>query len=267
VEVLTLLHGDWHCGYDPVAHRVAPQAGPLATQLPHAVGVAHAARLKGEDTVVMALCGTGADAARATFTRRSLRRRVHRAGVFLVQNNKYAISVPLARQSVAPSLAARASANGVPGIQVDGKRPGRAHPGAQRRGAAGPDRWRSHPGGGGHVPDPGAHQRRRRLRYRTDDEVLRWIPRDATDPAAGLPGRRGRAWTPRARPRSLPPPRRWPRACGTAWAPRPWSTRWSCSRTSRARRESAGRAARVAARRAGGRRDGDPMTATAVPTK
>ena len=60
VEALTLLKGDWHCGYDPYEHHVAPQATPLATQLPHAVGVAHAARLRGEPTVVMALCGDGA---------------------------------------------------------------------------------------------------------------------------------------------------------------------------------------------------------------
>src|SRR5699024_6432122 len=37
-EVLELLRGGWHCGYDPHAVRVAPQCTPLATQLPHAVG-------------------------------------------------------------------------------------------------------------------------------------------------------------------------------------------------------------------------------------
>lgn len=44
LEVLTLLRGDWHGGYDPYEHRVATQATPLATQPPHAVGVAHAAK-------------------------------------------------------------------------------------------------------------------------------------------------------------------------------------------------------------------------------
>ena len=33
VEVLVLLKGDWHSGYDPYEHKVAPQATPLATQL------------------------------------------------------------------------------------------------------------------------------------------------------------------------------------------------------------------------------------------
>jgi 2-oxoisovalerate dehydrogenase E1 component alpha subunit len=60
VEVLTLLRGDWHCGYDPHEHRVAPQCTPLATNAPHAVGIGHAARLRGEDTVALVMLGDGA---------------------------------------------------------------------------------------------------------------------------------------------------------------------------------------------------------------
>lgn len=120
VEVLSMLRGDWHCGYDPVAHRVAPQATPLATQLLHAVGVAHAATIKGEDTAVMALCGDGATS-EGDFHEACNFAAVFRAPVvFLVQNNKYAISVPLARQSAAPSLAAKAVGYGMPGVRVDG---------------------------------------------------------------------------------------------------------------------------------------------------
>ncbi len=37
-EVLSLLRGEWHCGYDPYEHRVAPQCTPLATNTLHAVG-------------------------------------------------------------------------------------------------------------------------------------------------------------------------------------------------------------------------------------
>lgn len=48
VEVLTALRGDWHCGYDPAEHRVAPQATPLATQLARrAAGVRKAHRPAG----------------------------------------------------------------------------------------------------------------------------------------------------------------------------------------------------------------------------
>src|SRR5690606_25976656 len=59
-DAMVLLKGDWHSGYDPAEHRVAPQATPLATQLLHAVGFAQAAKHRGEDTVVLALCGDGA---------------------------------------------------------------------------------------------------------------------------------------------------------------------------------------------------------------
>ena len=59
VEVLTLLAGDWHCGYDPAALRTAPQCTPLATQLLHAAGVAHGEHLRGTDTIALALCGDG----------------------------------------------------------------------------------------------------------------------------------------------------------------------------------------------------------------
>jgi 2-oxoisovalerate dehydrogenase E1 component subunit alpha len=120
VEVLSMLRGDWHCGYDPMAHRVAPRATPLATQLPHAVGVAHAARLRGEDTVVLALCGDGATSEGDFHEACNFAAVFGVAVVFLVQNNKYAISVPLARQCVAPSFAAKAVGYGMPGVRVDG---------------------------------------------------------------------------------------------------------------------------------------------------
>ncbi|GAA2218279.1 thiamine pyrophosphate-dependent enzyme [Promicromonospora sukumoe] len=120
VEVLGLLKGDWHSGYDPYERRVAPLATPLATQLPHAVGVAHAARLRGESTVVLAMCGDGATS-EGDFHEALNFAAVFRAPVvFFVQNNQYAISVPLARQSAAPSLAHKGVGYGVPGELVDG---------------------------------------------------------------------------------------------------------------------------------------------------
>jgi pyruvate dehydrogenase E1 component alpha subunit len=120
VEVLVLLKGDWHAGYDPREHQVAPQATPLATQLLHAVGVAHAATLRGEDTVVMALCGDGATSEGDFHEALNFAAVFKCPVVFFVQNNEYAISVPLARQSVAPSLAHKGIGYGIPGERVDG---------------------------------------------------------------------------------------------------------------------------------------------------
>lgn len=120
VEALSLLRGEWHCGYDPRRWRTAPQCTPLATQTLHAVGLAFAARLKREPTAVLAFLGDGAtsegDAAEAlNFAA------VYGAPVvFFVQNNQYAISVPISKQTKAPTLAHRALGFGVRSYRVDG---------------------------------------------------------------------------------------------------------------------------------------------------
>jgi pyruvate dehydrogenase E1 component alpha subunit len=119
-EAFLLLRGDWHSGYDPKEHHVAPQSTPLATQLLHAVGVAHAARLRGEDTVVLAMCGDGATSEGDFHEALNFAAVFHLPVVFLVQNNGYAISVPLSRQTAAPSLAHKGIGYGMRGRLVDG---------------------------------------------------------------------------------------------------------------------------------------------------
>ncbi|MFJ3697767.1 pyruvate dehydrogenase (acetyl-transferring) E1 component subunit alpha [Streptomyces sp. NPDC090052] len=120
VEALTLLRGDWHTGYDPRERRIAPLSTPLATQLPHAVGLAHAARLAGDDVVALAMVGDGGTS-EGDFHEALNFAAVWRAPVvFLVQNNGFAISVPLAKQTAAPSLAHKAVGYGMPGRLVDG---------------------------------------------------------------------------------------------------------------------------------------------------
>jgi len=120
VEAMTLFRGDWHGGYDPMAYRVGIQCTPLTTQLLHAVGVAHAAKLRGENTVVMALCGDGATSEGDFHEALNFAAVFQLPVIFFVQNNKYAISVPLAQQSVAPSLAHKAVGYGMAGEHVDG---------------------------------------------------------------------------------------------------------------------------------------------------
>ena len=91
VEVLTLLRGDWHCGYDPMAERVAPQCTPLATQLLHAAGMAHALRTRGDDSVVMAFVGDGGTSEGDFHEAVNFAAVFNAPVVFFVQNNKYAI--------------------------------------------------------------------------------------------------------------------------------------------------------------------------------
>jgi 2-oxoisovalerate dehydrogenase E1 component alpha subunit len=120
VEALSLLRGEWHCGYDPMRYRTAPQCTPLATHALHAVGLAFAARLQHEQTAVLVFLGDGAtsegDAAEAlNFAA------VYGAPViFFIQNNQYAISVPLSKQTKATTLAHRAHGFGVPAYRIDG---------------------------------------------------------------------------------------------------------------------------------------------------
>ena len=120
VEALTLLRGDWHCGYDPYRYLVAPQCTPLATNTLHAVGLAHAARLKQQDQVALVLLGDGATSEGDTHEALNFAAVWHAPVVFLVQNNGYAISVPLAKQTAAPTLAAKGIGYGIPSLLIDG---------------------------------------------------------------------------------------------------------------------------------------------------
>jgi 2-oxoisovalerate dehydrogenase E1 component alpha subunit len=120
VEALTLLRGDWHCGYDPIRERIAPQCTPLATQVLHATGMAEALRRKGADAVALALIGDGGTSEGDFHEALNFAAVLRAPVVFFVQNNRYAISVPLARQSAAPSLAYKGIGYGMRSEQVDG---------------------------------------------------------------------------------------------------------------------------------------------------
>ncbi|WP_434993553.1 pyruvate dehydrogenase (acetyl-transferring) E1 component subunit alpha [Arthrobacter sp. Ld5] len=178
LQVLTLLRGDWHGGYDPHEHRVATQATPLATQLLHAVGVAHAAKLRGESTVVLAMCGDGATSEGDFHEALNFAAVFHVPVVFFVQNNEFAISVPLRSQSVAPSLAHKAIGYGMPGERVDGNDL------AALLAVLGSAVRRARDGGGPSLVE--AHTYRMQAhtnaddatRYRSADDVRRWVPKD-----------------------------------------------------------------------------------------
>jgi pyruvate dehydrogenase E1 component alpha subunit len=120
VDALTLLRGTWHCGYDPKQWRTMPQCTPLATQGPHAVGLGLAAKLAGDPSVALCFFGDGSTS-EGDFHEACNSAAVYQAPVvFLVQNNQYAISVPLHKQTHATSLADMAVGYGMPGYRVDG---------------------------------------------------------------------------------------------------------------------------------------------------
>ncbi|HLZ59891.1 MAG TPA: thiamine pyrophosphate-dependent enzyme, partial [Ktedonosporobacter sp.] len=92
----------------------------IGTQMLHAVGLAMAAKISGDPTVAVGVCGDGAT------SEGDFNEALNFAGVFqapvvlVVQNNGWAISVPRHRQSAAPTLAARGAGFGVPSVLVDG---------------------------------------------------------------------------------------------------------------------------------------------------
>jgi pyruvate dehydrogenase E1 component alpha subunit len=92
----------------------------LATQLPHAVGLAWGLRHQGLDGVVCVYFGDGGSS-EGDFHEACNLAGLRRAPViFFLQNNGWAISTPVSQQSAAPSFAARAAGYGFPGELVDG---------------------------------------------------------------------------------------------------------------------------------------------------
>lgn len=118
--LVRIFRGSWHAGHDPHQHRVGLICLPIATHLPHAVGFATAARTAGEDTVVLAYLGDGATSEGDCHEALNFAAVWKAPVVFVIENNQYAISLPVARQSGNPDLARRASGYGMPGMRVDG---------------------------------------------------------------------------------------------------------------------------------------------------
>lgn len=119
-EILQYWGGDER-GMDYRAQRQDfPINVPIATQLPHAMGVAYAFRLRGEPRVAVCTCGDGAT------SKGDFYEAINFAGIeqlpvlVVVVDNQWAISVPRSRQSAAATLAQKAVAAGIHGEQVDG---------------------------------------------------------------------------------------------------------------------------------------------------
>jgi 2-oxoisovalerate dehydrogenase E1 component alpha subunit len=112
--------GKWHGGLGFTEKCVAPIAIPIGTHGLHAVGAAMAAQRLGEDSVTVAFLGDGATSEGDAHEALNLAAVYRAPCVFFVQNNQWAISVPVSHQMAAPSIAHRAIGYGMPGIRVDG---------------------------------------------------------------------------------------------------------------------------------------------------
>src|ERR1700737_1494599 len=118
-DMLTLFRGLSHGPWDPRKYHFAPLAIPVATQVPHAVGFAMGCRLKHTDEVVLSTFGDGATSEGDWHEAMNFAGVFKAPVVFLCQNNYWAISVPLSKQT-AGSIAERAQGYGFPGLRIDG---------------------------------------------------------------------------------------------------------------------------------------------------
>jgi pyruvate dehydrogenase E1 component alpha subunit len=97
-----------------------PWCVPIATQYLHAAGAALAYKLRGEPRCAVSVIGYGGTSQGDFYEALNLAAVRDLPVVFVVVNNKWAISVPLALQTASRTLAQKAIAAGMPGIQVDG---------------------------------------------------------------------------------------------------------------------------------------------------
>ena len=92
----------------------------IATQFPHAVGLALAARIQRQDHIVVTYGGDGATSP-GDFHEAMNFASIHKlAVVFVIENNQYAISTPVKLQMAVPDIADKAGAYGMPGVVADG---------------------------------------------------------------------------------------------------------------------------------------------------
>ena len=112
--------GDERGSSYPEDVRCFPVAVPVGSQWQHGTGVGLSLKMRDEDAVAVTFGGDGST------SEGDFHEAVNCAGVFgtktvfVIQNNQWAISVPLHRQTAAETLAQKAHAYGIPGIQVDG---------------------------------------------------------------------------------------------------------------------------------------------------
>ncbi len=92
----------------------------VSSQLPHATGIAMAAKLRGDKAVALGYCGDGGTSEEDFHVGLNFAAVRKAPVVFVCQNNQWAISTPLSLQTVSATIAQKGLAYGMPSIRVDG---------------------------------------------------------------------------------------------------------------------------------------------------
>ncbi|MDD5088457.1 MAG: pyruvate dehydrogenase (acetyl-transferring) E1 component subunit alpha [bacterium] len=119
-RVYLYFAGSEHGNVYPHGVRVLPASVPISSQLLHAAGIGHAIRYKNRQEVVLTYFGDGGTSEGDFHEALNWAAVFHCPVVFFCNNNHYAISHPRARQTKSETIAQKAVAYGMPGIQVDG---------------------------------------------------------------------------------------------------------------------------------------------------
>ncbi len=108
------------CHFSDRKVRTVAWSSVIGTQLPHAMGAAWAAKLRSDGNICIGYLGDGATSSGDFHAAANFAGVFKLPIVFFCQNNQWAISVPLAGQTAAASIAIKAVAYGFPGLRVDG---------------------------------------------------------------------------------------------------------------------------------------------------
>jgi pyruvate dehydrogenase E1 component subunit alpha len=119
----TVLH--WWRGHpagwwNPADYNVASICVPIATQVPHAAGLAWGKKLKRERACALAFFGDGATSEGAFHEGANFAGVFQAPLVLFCNNNGWAISTPVGAQTHAEALVDKAAGYGIPGVRVDG---------------------------------------------------------------------------------------------------------------------------------------------------
>src|SRR5437667_8754275 len=106
--------------WNPLDWNVASICVPIATHIPHAVGLAWGKKLRGESACAIAYFGDGATSEGAFHEGANFAAVMRAPLVLFCNNNGWAISTPVSAQTHAETLADKAAGYGIPGVRVDG---------------------------------------------------------------------------------------------------------------------------------------------------
>jgi len=114
------FRGHQHGGEIPPDVNVLPPQVIIGAQMVQATGVALAFKLRGQARVAITYTGDGGTSEGDFYEGLNFAGVFQVPAVFIVQNNQFAISVPVQAQTAASTLAQKAGAAGIPGVLVDG---------------------------------------------------------------------------------------------------------------------------------------------------